>query len=72
MAEETAEKLNEYLMTGEAAKFLGISQTTLRAWATLGKINVQVNPVNNYRLFRRKDLQALLDAVAWPDGRPPK
>ncbi len=72
MAEKTTEKLNEYLMTAEAAEFLGISQNTLRAWAKQGKIEVRVNPVNNYRLFRRKDLQAFLDTVAWPVPRTPK
>jgi hypothetical protein len=35
-------------------------------WAKQGKIEVRVNPVNNYRLFRRKDLQAFLDSVAKP------
>ena len=66
------EKLNDYLMTAEAAEFLGVSQNTLRSWATQGKIPVRVNPVNNYRLFRRKDLQKFLDSVAKPVTRKPK
>lgn len=67
-----SEKLNDYLMTAEAAEFLGVSQNTLRAWAKQGKIAVQVNPVNNYRLFRRKDLQAFLDSVARPVVKKPR
>ena len=63
-AEAMAEKLSDYLKTAEAAEFLGVSQNTLRAWAKQGKIPVQVNPLNNYRLFRREDLQAFLDSVA--------
>ncbi|QDV56287.1 helix-turn-helix domain-containing protein [Rosistilla oblonga] len=63
------EKLSDYLMTAEAAEFLGVSQNTLRTWAKLGKVPVRVNPVNNYRLFRRKDLQAFLDSVAKPVSR---
>ena len=70
--EEMSEKLSDYLMTAEAAEFLGVSQNTLRAWAKQGKIAVQVNPVNNYRLFRRRDLQTFLDSVAKPVTRKPK
>ena len=67
-----AEKLSDYLKTAEAAEFLGVSQNTLRTWAKQGKIQVRVNPVNNYRLFRRKDLQAFLDSVARPVSRKAK
>ena len=67
-----ATKLNDYLMTAEAAEFLGVSQNTLRNWARQGKIAVRVNPVNNYRLFRRQDLQKFLDSVAKPVTRKPR
>jgi excisionase family DNA binding protein len=45
-------KLSEYLKTTEAADFLGVSQNTLRTWARDGKIPMQRNPANGYRLFR--------------------
>ena len=67
-----SEKLSDYLMTAEAAQFLGVSQNTVRTWAKQGKIAVRVNPVNNYRLFRRKDLQKFLDSVAKPLTRKAK
>jgi excisionase family DNA binding protein len=66
------EKLSDYLKTAEAAEFLGVSQNTLRTWAKQGKIPVRINPVNSYRLFRRKDLQAFLDSVAKPVTRKPR
>jgi len=66
------EKLSDYLKTAEAAEFLVVSQNTLRTWAKQGKIEVRVNPVNNYRLFRRKDLQKFLDSVAKPVTRKPR
>jgi len=56
-------KLHEYLKIAEAARFLGISQNTLRKWADEGQISVQVNPVNGYRLFRREDLEKFLKTV---------
>ena len=70
--DEMAEKLSDYLKTAAAAEFLGVSQNTLRTWAKQGKIQVQVNPVNGYRLFRQKDLQEFLDSVAKPVSRKPK
>ncbi len=66
------QKLSDYLMTVDAAEFLGVSQNTLRTWAKQGKIEVRVNPVNNYRLFRREDLQAFLDSVAKPLVKKPR
>ncbi len=69
---EMTEKLSDYLKTAEAAEFLVVSQNTLRTWAKQGKIEVRVNPVNNYRLFRRKDLQKFLDSVAKPVTRKPR
>ena len=67
-----SEKLSEYLMTAEAAEFLGVSQNTLRTWAKQGKLPVRVNPANGYRLFRRKDLQKFLDSVAGSVKQKPR
>ena len=44
-------KLNEYVMTADAAEILGCSQNTLRGWAAAGKIPVQQNPANGYRVL---------------------
>ena len=57
-------KLTEYLKTAEAAEFLGVSQNTLRKWAAQGSIPMQRNPVNGYRLVRRKDLETFLQRIA--------
>jgi excisionase family DNA binding protein len=63
-------KLTEYLKTADAAEFLGVSQNTLRKWAAQGSIPMQRNPVNGYRLFRRKDLESFLQQIA--KSVPPK
>jgi DNA-binding transcriptional MerR regulator len=57
-------KLSEYVKTAEAARILGVSQNTLRAWAKAGTIAVRRNPANRYRLFLRRDLGWLLTQVA--------
>ncbi len=59
-----AEKLSDYLTIKEAADFLSVSPNTLRNWGRDGKVNMHRHPVNGYRLFRREDLQDLLDRAA--------
>lgn len=59
-------KLNEYVKTAEAARILGVSQNTLRAWAESGKIPVRRNPANRYRLFLRRDLDQFLAKLSRP------
>lgn len=56
-------KLSEYVKTAEAAEILGVAQNTIRKWAEAGKIPMRRNPVNGYRLFRRRDLKAFLNRV---------
>lgn len=58
------QKLSEYVKTAEAAEILGCSQNTLRAWADAGRVPVQRNPANGYRLFRRSDLERLLREIS--------
>ncbi len=66
------EKLDEYVKIAEAARFLGVAQNTLRAWAASGEIPVRVNPANNYRLFRREDLERFLERVDQSAQKPMK
>ena len=61
-------KLKDFLRISEAAEYLGVSPNTLRNWEAAGKIGATRHPVNDYRLFRREDLDALLNKVQ----RPPR
>jgi MerR family transcriptional regulator, copper efflux regulator len=58
-----ARNLRDYLLIRDAASFLGVSQATLRNWDREGKIAAYRNPINGYRLFKRADLEALLQKV---------
>jgi DNA-binding transcriptional MerR regulator len=53
-------KLDDYLLIQDAARFLGVSEATLRNWDREGKITTYRNPLNGYRLFRQTDLEGLL------------
>jgi excisionase family DNA binding protein len=57
------EKLSHYLRISGAAAYLGVSPNTLRNWVNAGKIAAFRHPVNDYRLFKREDLDALLKQV---------
>lgn len=65
-------KLSDYLRVSEAAEHLGVSPNTLRNWERAGKIVAHRHPVNDYRLFKREELDALLDQVQQPEDDPKK
>ena len=44
----------------EAAELLGVSPNTIRAWGASGKIPEYRHPVNNYRLYKRNELEGLM------------
>ena len=64
------DKLRDYLRISDAAEHLGVSPNTLRNWEKAGKVVAYRHPVNGYRLFRREDLDALLQQTRLP-GREP-
>ena len=57
-------RLNEYVLTSEAAQILGVCPNTVRAWAENGTIPVFKNPANGYRMFRRHDLENFLQGIS--------
>lgn len=53
-------KLGQFLQIKQAAEYLGVCQNTLRNWESTGKLRVHRHPLNNYRLFKISDLDALI------------
>ncbi len=56
----------EFLLVKETAEVLGVSDNTVRAWAAAGKLQEYRHPVNNYRLFRRNEVERLLEQIENP------
>jgi excisionase family DNA binding protein len=54
------QNLRNYMTVKEAAAFLGVSPKTLRNWDRTGKLKPVRHPFNQYRLYRREDLEAFL------------
>lgn len=59
-------KMNEYLRIKEAAKFVGVTENTLRNWEQKQKVKVYRNPQNDYRLYEKEDLEQLLTEIKQP------
>ncbi|MFA6577550.1 MAG: MerR family transcriptional regulator [Elusimicrobiota bacterium] len=47
----------------DAAELLGVSALTLRRWDRSGKLVCRRHPVNQYRLYDRRELSRLLRKV---------
>jgi MerR family copper efflux transcriptional regulator len=65
-------RLDEFLTVKDAAEFLGVSPNTIRNWGREGKIPEHRHPINNYRLYRRQDLEGLLKLLQKPSNRKAK
>lgn len=61
-------RLDGYLTVKDAARVLGVSAETLRNWDRANKLKPHRHPLNGYRLYRREDLEAILQRA---EGRPP-
>lgn len=60
----------EYLTIRDACELLGICPNTLRNWGASGKVMEYRHPVNNYRLFRKRELERLRQRLINPEPRP--
>lgn len=60
--------LKDYLTIKEAAEFIGVSTATLRRWDKAGKLKAIKNPMNNYRLYRKDELEAFLQRLEEGNG----
>jgi excisionase family DNA binding protein len=60
------QRLDSFLTVTEAAGFLGVSPNTVRNWGRQSKIPEFRHPLNNYRLFKRTDLERVLKRMKHP------
>lgn len=57
---------SDYMLITEAAEFLQVAPNTLRSWGAQGKIDEFRHPLNNYRLYRIKDLKRIQQQLQRP------
>ena len=53
-----------FLMTAEAAALLNVNSYTLRKWADEGKIKSYKFAPNDYRLFKKEDIEVFMNEIA--------
>ena len=51
---------NDWLTLGQAAKFLGVAQSTIRKWSDVGRVPAFYTP-GGHRRYKRGDLEAFLE-----------
>ena len=51
--------MNEYMTLSETAEYLGKSKETLRRWDNEGKLLAVREPMSNYRVYRKSDVDTL-------------
>ena len=51
---------NEWLTLGQAAKYLGVAQSTIRKWSDVGRLPAFYTP-GGHRRYRRSDLDTFLE-----------
>ena len=54
------ENKKNYLSIKETAKILNVTPLTLRNWDKKGKLKAYRNPINNYRVYKSKDIELFL------------
>ena len=47
----------------EAAEYLKVTGQTLRNWDNLGKLKPYRHPMNNYRLYKKAELDKILKSI---------
>ncbi len=52
-----------FIRVKEAAALLGVSPNTVRTWGAEGKIPEYRHPANNYRLYKREELEQVVEQV---------
>lgn len=62
---------DEFLLVSQAVEMLGACPNTIRSWGAIGKIIKYRHPVNDYRMFKRKELERILREMLKPK-RPTK
>lgn len=62
----------KYLTIKQAAVLLGVSPLTLRNWDKRGHLIAHRHPMNNYRVYKREEIDNLLKKIDEDPHKPKK
>lgn len=60
----------KYLMVQEVARLLGVTPLTIRNWDAKGKLTAYRHPVNNYRMYKVEDVEAIIRKLETSREKP--
>jgi excisionase family DNA binding protein len=52
-----------FLTIKQTAKILGVTTLTLRNWDNSGKFEASRHPINNYRVYKKSDVDAFIEKM---------
>jgi excisionase family DNA binding protein len=68
---ERADKMpKKYLTVQEVSRLLGVTPLTIRNWDAKGKLVAYRNPLNNYRMYKVEDIEAVIRQIELSRERP--
>ena len=57
--------MNElFIQIKEASEILGVTKLTLRNWDKSGKLKSFRHPINNYRIYKKSDIEKILNTIS--------
>jgi DNA (cytosine-5)-methyltransferase 1 len=56
----------EFVLVKEAASMLGVCPNTIRTWGADGKLTEHRHPINGYRLYKREEIDHLIELMRKP------
>jgi DNA (cytosine-5)-methyltransferase 1 len=60
----------KYLMVQEVARLMGVTPLTIRNWDARGKLTAYRNPLNNYRMYKVEDVEAIIRQIETSKEKP--
>jgi MerR family transcriptional regulator, copper efflux regulator len=60
----------KYLTVQEVSRLLGVTPLTIRNWDTKGKLVAYRNPINNYRMYKVEDVEAIIRGIELSREKP--
>ena len=65
-----SEELPQLMSIKKAAEMLSVTPLTLRNWDRDGKLKALRHPLNNYRVYKRQDIEKFIAGINETSGRP--
>ena len=56
--------MKDFIKIDEAANMLNVNKMTLRRWDNAGKLKAYRHPINNWRLYKKQDIEILMRGIS--------